>query len=127
MMKRLWLAAALLAAALAVTIWNARHLDGLTGALIGQLEEARQLVSEERWQEAEQLVKTARDRWRSHDTYLHVTLRHGDTDEIQLGFEETLRLLQTREVGEYAAASAQLMGRLSLLSEAEQLTLENLF
>lgn len=127
MMKRLWMAAALLAAALAVTVWNARHLDGLTGALIAQLEEAGRLAGEERWQEAEQLVSAARDCWRSHDTYLHVTLRHGDTDEIQLGFEETLRLLQTREVGEYAAAASELTGRLSLLSEAEQLTLENLF
>lgn len=127
MMKRLWLAAALLAALLTATMWNARHLDGLTGALIEQLEEARQLAGEARWQEAETLVKEARDRWRAHDTYLHVTLRHGDTDEIQLGFEETLRLLQTREVGEYAAASSALTGRLSLLSEAEQLTLENLF
>lgn len=73
------------------------------------------------------MVEDARNRWLSHETYLHVTLRHGDTDQIQLDFEEVLRLLQTRETGEYAAASSQLMGRLSLLSEAEQLTLENLF
>lgn len=127
MMKRLWFAAALLAAVLAVTLWNARHLEGLTSYLSQDLEKARQLTTQERWDQAEQLVEDARNRWLSHGTYLHVTLRHGDTDQIQLDFEEVLRLLQTRETGEYAAASSQLMGRLSLLSEAEQLTLENLF
>ena len=127
MMKRLWFAAALLAAVLAVTLWNARHLEGLTFSLSQDLEKARQLTTQERWDQAEQLVEDARNRWLSHETYLHVTLRHGDTDQIQLDFEEVLRLLQTRETGEDAAASSQLMGRLSLLSEAEQLTLENLF
>ena len=117
----------LLAAVLAVTLWNARHLEGLTFSLSQDLEKARQLTTQERWDQAEQLVEDARNRWLSHGTYLHVTLRHGDTDQIQLDFEEVLRLLQTRETGEYAAASSQLMGRLSLLSEAEQLTLENLF
>lgn len=126
-MKRLWLAAALLASTLAATLWNARYLEDLTHTLSRQLVEAQQMAAASRWDEAEQLVKEARDRWHSHGTYLHVTLRHGDTDEIQLDFDQALRLLQTREVGEYAAASSQLTGRLSLIAEAEQLTLENLF
>ena len=126
-MKRLWLAAALLASTLAATLWNARYLEDLTHTLSRQLVEAQQMAADSRWDEAEQLVEEARDRWHSHGTYLHVTLRHGDTDEIQLDFDQALRLLQTREVGEYAAASSQLTGRLSLIAEAEQLTLENLF
>ena len=56
-----------------------------------------------------------------------MTLRHGDTDQIQIGFDEALQLLRTGELGEYAAASAHLMADLKLLTEAEQLTLENLF
>ena len=59
--------------------------------------------------------------------YLHVLLRHADTDQIYAGFQETLALLESQEYGEYAAANARLVTQIELLSEAEQLTLKNVF
>ena len=114
-MKRLWIAAALLALTMGASLWHSRHLEAFTTALTGQLVQA------------EMLIRQARDQWLSQNTYLHVTLRHGDTDQIQIGFDEALQLLRTGELGEYAAATARLMADLKLLTEAEQLTLENLF
>ena len=64
--------------------------------------------------------------WRERDVYLHVLLRHADTDQIYAGFQEVLALLESGEYGEYAAANARLITQIDLLSEAEQLNLKNI-
>ena len=69
----------------------------------------------------------AKDTWGDRDVYLHVLLRHADTDSIYAGFRETLALLDSQEYGEYAAANARLVTQIQLLYEAEQLTLKNIF
>ena len=105
-MKRLWIALALLAAVFAAVLWNSRTLTGFTGELTD-------------------LLRQAQDRWTAWDGYLHIMLRHADTDEIDTGFREVLAYLACRDVEEYAAANARLMARLNRLSEAEQLTWNN--
>ena len=50
--------------------------------------------------------------------YMDAMIRHRCEKEV-------LALLSSQEYGEYAAANARLMTQISLLSEAEQLTLKN--
>lgn len=126
-MKRLWIAAALLSLTLGASLWHSHRLETFTTALADQLAQAETLALSGENRRAEELIRQAREQWLARNTYLHVTLRHGDTDQIQIGFDEALQLLRTGELGEYAAASAHLMADLKLLTEAEQLTLENLF
>ncbi len=126
-MKRLWLALGLLLAMLAASLWNACRLDRFTADLSASLLRAESMAFAGQEEQAGALTAQARSRWMEHSTYLHVVLRHSDTDEIQTGFDEALRLLSCGELGEYAAANARLTGRLRLVAEAEQLTLENLF
>lgn len=126
-MKRLWLALALLLAMLGTSIWNARCLDRFTADLSGTLLQAEAMAFAGQEEQAGALTAQARSRWMEHSPYLHVVLRHSDTDEVQTGFDEALRLLSCGELGEYAAANARLTGRLRLIAEAEQLNLENLF
>ena len=118
-MKRLWIACAILALLLAATLWNAGRLERFTASLTDLLEQAEAQAEGEAWREAY-------DRWESRSTSLHITLRHSDTDDIQTGFQEVLEFLQCQEAGEYSAANARLIARLELLSEAEQLSLENI-
>ena len=126
-MKRLWFPAALLLLMFAAALGNALALERFTGSLAQTLLQAEERVGREDWDGAEALIRQAREDWHRRDGWLHVTLRHADTDEIQIGFDETLRLLLCREMGGYAAASAQLGEHLQLVAGAEQLTLENLF
>ena len=126
-MKRLWFALAVLLFLLSAALCNARYLDRFTADLSRRLLRAEVLAAEERWEGAETLVCSARSDWAERSAYLHVVLCHSDADQIQIGFEETLRLLRCREEGEYAAASARLEAQLRLVAEAERLTLENLF
>ena len=126
-MKRLWIALALLGAIFAGTLLHIRSLHGFTDRLSALLEQAEELAEAERWEQAAALTVQARDIWTDRDVYLHVLLRHGDTDSIYTVFRETLALLESREYGEYAAANARLRTQIELLYEAEQLTLKNIF
>ena len=126
-MKRLWIALALLAALLCGTLLHTWSLRGFTQGLTHSLEQAQELTRADRWEEARTVTQEALQTWRERDVYLHVLLRHADTDQIYAGFQETLALLDSQEYGEYAAANPRLITQIELLSEAEQLTLKNVF
>lgn len=126
-MKRLWIALALLAALLCGTLLHTWSLRGFTQGLTDSLDQAQALTRADRWEEARSLTEDTLQTWRDRDVYLHVLLRHADTDQIYAGFQETLALLDSQEYGEYAAANARLITQIELLSEAEQLTLKNVF
>lgn len=125
-MKRLWIACAILAALFAAAFYNGVYLTGLTDDLNGLLARAEEKAEREDWDAADALTRLAWQKWRAHDAYCHIILRHNDIDEIQAAFREVLEFLECREGGEYSAANARLMTRLELLSEAERLSLKNI-
>ena len=98
---------------------------GFTGALNALLEQAEARAETGDWEEARVLTEQALTQWQSRDSYLHILLRHSDTDQIYTGFQEVLEFLTCQEAGEYSAANARLMTQISLLYEAEQFTLKN--
>ena len=118
-MKRLWIAALLLAVLFGATLCNNLYLRGFTGALNTLLEQAEARAETGDWEEAHVLTEQALTQWQSRDSYLH------DTDQIYTGFQEVLEFLTCQEAGEYSAANARLMTQISLLYEAEQFTLKN--
>ena len=126
-MKRFWIALLLLGAIFTGTLFHIRSLHGFTDTLSALLEQADELAAAEQWDQARYLTVQAKDTWGDRDVYLHVLLRHADTDSIYVGFRETLALLDSQEYGEYAAANARLVTQIQLLYEAEQLTLKNIF
>ena len=70
---------------------------------------------------------TAQQRFLDHAFYLHVTLNHEDIDSIQTAFGEVLEYLRLGETdGVYVAANSNLLIKLGLLTESEQLTIKNI-
>ena len=127
-MKRLYISIGLIALMAALSGLHIWHLSDFTGQLTALLTQAQEQVEREDWDEAARLTRQARERWMDHEGYLHVTLRHTDTDAIQLSMDEALAFLEGRErqPSEYAAVNARLLGQLGLLVEAELPTLANL-
>lgn len=125
-MKRLWIALAMLAAVFCGTLFNSWYLSDFTGSLSRTLSQAETRAEQGAWEEAEMLTRQAYGTWSDRDVYLHILLRHGDTDQIYTGFHEVLELLTCQEGGEHSAANARLITQIDLLSEAEQLTLKNI-
>lgn len=126
-MKRGWLAVALLAVMAALALWHALAVNALTGELAAALEGAEAMAEEENWEEARRVTQEAQERWDRAGLHLHITLDHDVVDQVSVEFAETLELLEQEERGEYSAANARLMERLTLLGEMERPALENLF
>lgn len=125
-MKRLWMAAVLLAALVALCLGNAWYSLTLTRQLSDQLTQAQTLVEQDQWEQARSLTQEVYDSWNNHHFYLHVFLRHSDTDQILRTFRQVLQYLQLEELDQYAAANADLTAQLELLSEMEQPSLVNI-
>ena len=125
-MKRLWIACGILAVLFAATLYNASYLDRLTASLADQLTQAEACAETGDWAEAARLTEGAFDEWESHTLYLHVLLRHADTDDVNSSFQEVGEFITCQESGEYSAANARLITQIRLLYEAEQLSLKNI-
>lgn len=127
-MRRLYLSAALVLLMAALSGLHVRHLSGFTNGLAAQLTQAQERAAQGDWAGAARLTHEAKERWMDHEGYLHVTLRHADTDAIQISMDEALAFLEGEEKqsAEYAAVNARLLAQLALLLEAEVPTLTNI-
>lgn len=125
-MKRAWIALAILCAVFAAALYNGYVLRGFTEELTGLLTLAQTQAEHDAWNEADELTRAAAEKWEAQDAYLHITLRHADTDSIHTSFREVEEFLESREQGEYSAANVRLIALIELLNESEQLTLKNI-
>ena len=110
----------------AAALYNGHVLRGFTEELTGLLTLAQTQAEHDAWNEADELTRAAAEKWEAQDAYLHITLRHADTDSIHTSFREVEEFLESREQGEYSAANARLIALIELLNESEQLTLKNI-
>ncbi len=125
-MKRLYIALAILSIIFAATLYNAHFLNRFTTDVTQFLSGAEKQAQAGDWAAARALTDDARAVWEEHTLYLHVLLRHNDTDDVFIGFQEVNRLLSTKEEAEYRSVNARLMAEISLLYEAEQFSLKNI-
>ncbi len=127
-MKRLYVSIGLIALLAALSGLHIWHLNSVTGQLTALLTQAQEQVEREDWDQAARLTRQAKDRWMEHEGYLHLTLRHTDTDAILISMDEALAFLEggEKQPAEYAAVNARLLTQIELLVEAELPTLTNL-
>jgi len=124
-MRRLWIAAALLAVLLGGSLANAWYAQSLTGEMTGQLRRAQSLTEGDDWPQAEAVTRQVYEDWQKHDFYFHTFMRHSDTDQILRAFRQVLEYLRLQEPDQYNAANADLVAQLELLAEMEQPAMAN--
>lgn len=126
-MRRLWLSVGILIVLFCLTLYNTHYLDSYTKEMTALLKQAEICAADGDWDAAADKTEAALDRWRGHETYLHMVLQHRDTDEVLLSFQEVQQLICHQEDGgEYSAANARLITQIGLLYEMEQLNWKNL-
>lgn len=125
-MRRLWMAVLLLTVLVALCLGNAWYSLTLTRQLAQQLTQAQSLVEQDQWEPARSMTQEVYDSWNNHHFYLHVFLRHSDTDQILRTFRQVIQYLELEELDQYVAANADLTAQLELLSEMEQPSLVNI-
>lgn len=127
-MKRICVSLGLIAVLAVLCGVHTVYLGRFTGRLTGLLTQAQEQVEQGDWEAATRLTRQAKEQWAGHEGYLHIMLRHADTDAILVSIDEALAFLQGREhqPAEYAAVNARLITQLTLLLEAELPTVTNL-
>ncbi len=124
-MKRLYIAAALLALLLGLSLVNGWYSERLTGEMREQLRQAQRLAEEEDWGRAEAVTRQVYEDWQNRHFYFHTTMRHSDTDQVLRGFRTVLEYVRLQEPDQYNAANADLITQLELLAEMEQPSVAN--
>ena len=125
-MRRLWGCAAMLAFLFAAALWNSHSLTRITDDLALSLTRAQSLAEQEDWTRAREETEAAQARWRARRGYFYTVLRHSEADEVEIGFDEVLELLNWGEYAEYTSMNTRLIANIRLLAEMDQLTLLNL-
>jgi hypothetical protein len=125
-MKPLWISSFILAAMVAILLYNNQHLNHLIEPLKEQLHQAGDLAKEEQWESALQITREVQQTWNDHNSYLHITLPHSNIDEICVMIDEAIAYLETQKIGDYAAVNQGLINQLTLLYEMEIPTLTNI-
>ncbi len=126
-MKRIGIALAILILLFSATLLHSTSIEVFSSDLTALLEAAEENAEQGDWTGAKELTQTAHKKWINRDFYLHITLRHSETDSVYMAFREVSEFIECQEGGEYSAANAKLIAGLELLAEAEQLTLKNIF
>ena len=118
MTKREYIAIAVLILLVALSVWNLKSIDALTGDIGIALSKSQSA--------AEKLdFKAARgylDRWLSADSYTHIFLRHPEIDSTADAFYELQQVLMQEDVTACAAAFDKLRYHLNSIDGMEHLS-----
>ena len=124
-MKRFFPPLAVLAAILALSLWNARVMEGQTSHLRSQLLQVQKLAAAENWQGAENALADSYADWTSRQTYLHIVTEHDAVDDAEAMYRRAMAFAAARESSELRAELADLRDQLRLLAEMERFSIKN--
>lgn len=114
-----------LAALLAFSLWNIRHMEGETDRWREQLQGADRLALSGEWAEALDALWESYDDWSHSQTYLHIVSHHDAVDDAEAMYRRALAFAATRELTEFRAEISDLRDQLRLLAETERLDIKN--
>ena len=114
-----------LAALLAVSLWNIHHMDAETDRWRAQLQAADQLALSGDWAETLDALWESYDDWSRSQTYLHIVSHHDAVDDAEAMYRRAIAFAETEEVTEFHAELSDLRDQLRLIAEMEALNIRN--
>ena len=125
-MKRMLLPPVLvLAALLAVSLWNIHHMDVETDRWRAQLQAADRLALSGEWAETLDALWESYDDWSCSQTYLHIVSHHDAVDDAEAMYRRAIAFAETEEITEFHAELSDLRDQLRLSAEMEALNIRN--
>ena len=115
-----------LAALLAFSLWNIRHMEGETDRWREQLQAADRLALSGEWAEALDALWESYDDWSHSQTYLHIVSHHDAVDDAEAMYRRAMAFALEKEPSEFRAELADLQDQLRLLAEMERFSLKNI-
>lgn len=125
-MKRFWLGVVLLAALLALGIFESAGIKSLTEPISDKLSQAAGAALEENWTEAQRFSESAKGAWEANWSVLAAMNHHGPMEEIDSQFARAKILLESRSTAEFSACCARIAEMIRALGDAHTVNLRNL-
>ncbi len=126
-MKREFFAIILLAAVLALSLWNIHYVDQVTEELLDYVECSANYADAGDCETAAEVLTIALNRWKSLGRYSGVAIRHAETDSCTDLFYELLGALYEGNTGTAKGLFQSLAVHLKGIAEMEHLSLESIF
>lgn len=124
-MKFFWIPAAVLAALLSASLWNAAAVSGAVSPWSDTLAEAVEASGRDDWDSAARLVRQTRESWESRHPWFHIVAPHDVLDQADALFAAAESFAAEQDGAEFRAATAELLVRFRVLAELEKLTVRN--
>lgn len=106
-----------LAALLAFSLWNIRHMEGETDRWREQLQAADRLALSGEWAEALDALWESYDDWSHSQTYLHIVSHHDAVDDAEAMYRRAIAFGETEELSEFHAELSDLRDQLRLCGD----------
>lgn len=117
---------ALLAALLALSVWNCFTMTDHTDRWQAQLRQVDALAQSENWTEAAAALADSYEDWDRRQTYLHIVAEHDALSGAEAMYQRALAFAATKEPNEFRAELADLRAQLQMLAERERFSLKNI-
>lgn len=91
------IAASILVAILALSIFNVKYIETKTELLAGEIQEAHEIYENGYNEGAASLVEDSLNKWLSWESYSHIMLRHSEIDVITSAYYALLEELEGDE------------------------------
>ena len=124
-MKSFVIPAAVLAALLALSLWNGQWLTARCESWTAALTAIDNCAEEDAWETAEAQLDTLYENWQQVQTWLHITMEHEALNEAEALFCRAAVLAEEEDSVEFRAHIAELTSALQVLREMQQVRLEN--
>lgn len=117
-MKRLWIGLGILLALLAAGLWTTEQMKQIHGGISDRLERTAQVLAQPNWEQADELLASAREEWEQNWKFTASIADHTTLDDIDGAFAEVEVYRLRREDVLCAAACARLAKQVAALEEA---------
>lgn len=126
-MRQLMGSLALLVGLFGLSLWNTACVTDISDGLVETLEQAEAAVSDGNWDRGLALTRQGEQTWERWQPYVSMVLRHVDTDDVTITFQEVEGFLLWEDEAEYTSANRVLLEKVAHLAKVEALTWSNLF
>lgn len=125
-MNRFWIGIGLLLALLGVGLWAMFVMDSVQSEISEDLRQSAEAAQQGNWARADELARSAMDRWEENWRFSAAMADHTALDEIDSIFSQARAYREHRQTADYAATCARLEKLIEALEEGHDLSWWNL-
>ena len=118
--------AAMLAAILALSLWNSAAMTRHTQRWRSQLDRTEQFAAAGDWQSAADALSASYEDWSGRQVFLHIVSQHDAVDDAEAMYRRAMAFAAEDEASEFRAEVTDLRDQLRLLSEMERFSVKNI-